>query len=500
MYLFRYNFLKLFITLIPFFGIAVLFALSFFCHPTAEDLAIYHNNNVKGLLANVNDFYKNDSGRFFSFPLLFLIFNNNFFIENYFLVPVILISGLLFSGYYFVTVFDKSISRSSHRFGLKLWFTAVLLLAVVSTLFEPATFIYWVSGSITYLPSFIFFLLLITEFMQIYLNGSPKKWRFILCIFYSLSISGSNEVALYFLLCTLTGLLWIYIKIKRGISFFLLSLIGLLVLVFIFIILPGGSGKRIHHFKQLYPLSDAFILSILYTFRTFLAVLTEPVSWIIFIISLIEGTKMNGNYKRVIHNSGISALNLIVVMCILVFAFYFLIYFFSKELLPPRANNLLAVFVLIFMMITAFLLGSQTGKPILLLSAIPPYITRTMILLVFLGNQFISNAVQHLATGYVFDKVMQKRKNLVRQALESNKKYVELFSYNSDFDTVLRTTLFRKMAKLNLARKNIYPRMIYYMDPLNDTTFYINYYAGYLGVDSILYNGKYYRRAGISLK
>ncbi len=59
----------------PFVFFMLLLSLSFFAGPAAEDLSIYHYDQVFGVREYIGRFYHSDCSRYFSFPLIIFVFH-----------------------------------------------------------------------------------------------------------------------------------------------------------------------------------------------------------------------------------------------------------------------------------------------------------------------------------------------------------------------------------------------------------------------------------------
>ena len=158
------------VLIIPYLLFAVLLSLCFFCRPSAEDLAINYYSTNPGIADFVRTFYLKEGSRYFSFPIVTLICHSRFMLDHYWILPLMLMLSFWFAlkGALKSLVIFLDIPVSSR---LVYWFSTVLSLAFCSVLFEMSSFFYWMSGSVTYMPSFILFIL----FAQILLNDLIRK-------------------------------------------------------------------------------------------------------------------------------------------------------------------------------------------------------------------------------------------------------------------------------------------------------------------------------------
>ena len=483
------------IFLFPFFILGILLLLSFFCHPTAEDLAINYYNGTKGLEGNIRDFYFNDSSRFFSFPLNFILFDGNFINTHYYLVPISLFLLLWFSCYYFLSVVSAYSITYKVKKSILAWLASLLVVTFSTVAFEPATIFYWISGSVTYLPSYILFLLLGAQVVKIFNHQKKTFQRYFFSIICAACISGSNEISLCFLFSFLIGCHIIYYQLNKNLSLFFSLLIGIVLICVFFLIIPAGSGKRAHNFGAAFSFSNGIITAFLYTLRTVYKVLSAPFVWITVAIAWIAGQDSGAVIRNAIIRSRIKPFYAFIFCITVAFLFYFLIYFLSGELLPPRANNLMAFYILSFILLTAFLLGTKYADTTFLPRVRKmPFIAGTGLLVVFFTSTIFTDSIQNIFTGYIYNKIMNERETSIKQALQSGQNLVVLLPYETDFKKYAekKDPFTRKI----IEKLGMYPRLIHYFDPVADTSFYIHYYAAYKNIDTIEYYGIKYARTG----
>lgn len=491
MVFFRQAFLNRAIFWFPFFILGILLLLSFYCHPTAEDIAIIYFNDTKGLVANIRDFYINDSSRYFSFPLLFALFNCKFIVSHYYLVPIILYGLFFASCYNFIGVVAKYSSSIPVKKIVVAWLSALLVITLFSVSFQASSIFYWISGSITYLPAFIIFLFLGAQLVKLFSNKKMSALSLVGCILCTACICGSNEISLFFLFGVLSALQFIFYRLNKRLSFGLNILIVTLGLCVIFLILPAGSGKRAHDFATTFSFSNALLSALLYTLRTIYHVASVPLAWVLMAIAWIAGHYASTGTKKIILNTGVGPGWVLFFTVLMSYLFYFTINFLSGELLPPRANNLMAFYVLIFILIAFFLTGIQCSVPLFPEEKnITTVVAGLGLIIIFFSSPIFINSIENVFTGYFYNKVMKGRETSIAKALQKGKKTVEILSYEKEYEVLIQkngnkaSKLFDKLEK--------YPEYIFYLDPVADTGFYIYYYAAYKNIDTIQFEGKKY--------
>ncbi len=411
----------------------------------------------------------------------------------------------------------------------------VLLLAIAAMLFEIPSLFYWLSGSMTYLFSFILFVGLVT----ILLGAAGGKGRMgagnlVLCLLLTVCIAGSNEIALYFLVIML---LW-----GQGVHYSVVGkwyrpinwLLATVLLCLLLIIVPGGTAHRAGNFKMNFSVVTGLFVALEYTVRIFFRAASAPLGWLCLALAYLAGTmgRRDGGGAKDAGNANDAGSALagsiffnpkIIASIILaaVFVFYFLVYVFSAELLPPRANNLLLCFVFFFLLAVCYSYGirvrTRRGSGLVLVRSLSGQaIVRVFVFLLLITNSLLFTALQNVVSGSVYKRVMSNREKEIGDAKRAGNHRVMLNRYEKDFDSIGAKTLpgflrgrFAGMdgAEGQGGRKgqaggkwSDHPELIHYQDPLADTGLYIHYYAEYHHIDTISYGGIDYPRIGLMEK
>jgi hypothetical protein len=265
----------------------------------------------------------------------------------------------------------------------------------------------------------------------------------------------------------------------------------------VFLIIPAGSGKRAHNFAVAYSLSNAGVSAFLYTLRTVYRIFSMPFVWVTIVIAWVAGQYAITDVKRTILRSGIKPYHALLFCIMVAFLFYFIINFLSGELLPPRANNLMAFYVLTFVLVAAFLAGILYAGPMFSgemkkLAAI----SGTGLLIIFFTSPLFFTSIENVFTGYIYNEIMNEREVAIKTALQSGKNSVVILPYETDFKKQAERT--GNFTRKFIDKLDKYPRLIYYFDPVADTSFYIHYYAAYKNIDTIEFQGSKFRKMGFS--
>jgi hypothetical protein len=317
--------ISLCVLFIPYLLFTILLCLCFFCRPSAEDLAINYYSTNPGFVDFIRTFYLKEGSRYFSFPIVTLICHSRFMLDHYWIIPLTLM--LLFwivlrSALKSLVVF-LDISVSSRMI---YWFSTLLCLAFCSVLFEMSSFFYWMSGSITYMPSFILFILCI-QFLLSDLVKGEKRWMTVFAaVFLVFCICGTNEIGLYFLILFLLWCLGLYYSIERKTSRILMASLATALVCLVFLILPSGVSHRAGNYKLNFPVSHACIVSMGYTVRIIFRAVSSPFAWIALIAAVFAGLRTRESIKSKLSGKILMGPGLLFIMLfIAVLFFYFAI-------------------------------------------------------------------------------------------------------------------------------------------------------------------------------
>ncbi len=474
-------------------------SLSFYVRPAAEDLSIHYYDQVLGLSGYIRSFYQDESSRYSSFPLLFVLLNGKFILTHYYLVALILLLSLW--GIFFLST--RVLGRTLFSIGLSwktcAWVSAVLLLAVCSILFQPAGILYWISGSMTYLPSFILFGALLLLLLRAAGRGRTTGPELFFAALLGVAAAGGNEITLFFVLLSL---LWIqagYYSVY-GRQWRIVNVVGAIVLLsFIAFIVPGGTRHRAGNFRLNFSIGRGVLLGIVYGSWITVRALSSPLVWFCMAMAGYAGSITALPIRKKLAGSKVFQpwLFLVAIPCVVAF-FYFMIYIFSGQILPGRAKDLLLFYLFFLLLAAAFLYGARSGfgpRPAPDLYKHP--VVKLLVLAVFLVTPLSRVLIENIFSGYLYDKVMEKRAAVIAAGRESGRHTVVLAPYAEDRNAVLRDLWVPKPVKQLFAREDGYPSLILYSDPLADTALYIHYYAEYQGIDSICYLGRSYGRVGL---
>ena len=310
--------------------------------------------------------------------------------------------------------------------------------------------------------------------------------------------SGTNEVTLFFLVFSL---LWFQLAYHSvcGRSFRPVNLLMAVVLgCFVLLIVPGGAAHRAGQFRVNFSLGRGVLISIGYTGRLLVRLLSSPLVWLCMVVAGVGGSlTKEGLRERLAASRYFRPVLLVLLPLSGVAVFYFLIYIFSGELLPPRANNLLLFYVFFFFLAACFGYGlkSERGAGSVLWLAGEPAV-RLFVFVLFITSPLFYRGMRDIAVGFVYKKVLDNRANEFALARERGDHRVVLHPYAEDFrvesgkflPALLRDRIGEGNAK--------YPGYVYYQDPLADTGQYIHYYAQFQLIDTIHYGGMTMRGSG----
>lgn len=484
---------------VPFLLFIILLSLSFFAGPAAEDLAIYYYDNVLGVKKYISQFYHDNCSRYFSFPVVFMLFNGKYLLEHYYLIALGLFTALWGVLFLFVRVVTGAllVERISRKWCM--WLSMVLLLAICSIMFEMASVFYWISGSMNYLLSFILFVLLAIILLAVAGKSKLNPAILFYTVLLAIVTAGTNEITLFFLILSLLWFQSVHYSIS-GRPGRLVNLLLLVVLVcFIFLIIPGGASHRAGNFKLNFSPTKGILVSIGYTGRNFFQVLSSPMVWLCMVLAGFAGSLTKESIRSRL--AGSFFFNpLVLLLCIFlgVSVFYFLIYIFSGELLPPRANDLFLFYIFFFLLIVCFAYAVRSGKRDAFIHDLCRQDAgKLFVFLIFITSPLFYRGIQNVVVGFIYKEVMEKREQEITVARQKGVHKVVLHPYEEDFGVVSGKILPLSLRVEFSRRVDKYPGFIFYQDPLADTGLYIHYYAEYHHIDTIHYLGLDYMRIGL---
>lgn len=484
--------------LAPFLCFALLLALAFFTSPAAEDLAVHYYDRLLGTGDNIRQFY-HQSSRYFSYPLLFVLLEGRFFMEHYFVIALALLTGLWSVLYWLSGTVMGILSDVPLPARRLLWLATTFLVSMVSILFEPASVIYWISGSLIYLLPFLLFLLLLGLLFRTMAKGRASGWELTGGGVLTVALTGGNEIVVFFLLIMLCWIQLIY-REMTGKWFWLANGCLLVLLLCIgWIILPGGATSRAGHFQSHRPVLESLSVAILCTGRLLYRMSSSPLLWLCLTLSATMGVLTRIEWRaRLAASRWLHPLVGIVLALAGTGCFYFFIYFFSGELLPPRANGMIEWMVFLFGMAAACSWGARLAATDTLQGILrsDPLIILFGLLL-FLGSQLPPKAAEDLFTGVVYRRIMEQRTERINEAKRRGERNVPLNSYQRDYQEMVDRVAPSFVRRSLIRRGALYPSLIFYQDPLADTALYIHYFAEFNGIDTIWYEGRPYDRVGL---
>ena len=83
---------------------------------------------------------------------------------------------------------------------------------------------------------------------------------------------------------------------------------------------------------------------------------------------------------------------------------------------------------------------------------------------------------------------MNQREVAIASAIQDGKSTVEILPYDTAYEEQLKKN--GKSARKLFGKLSKYPGFIHYFDPVEDTSFYVYYYAAFKKIDTIQYKGK----------
>ncbi|HEY4109426.1 hypothetical protein [Puia sp.] len=484
--------------IVPFLCFVLLVALSFFTYPSAEDLAVHYNDHLLGVGSYIRLFYQ-ESSRYVSFPLIFFLLDGSFLMEHYFLAALVLL--VMWYGVMVLLVRTVTGLLLPEQTGMRrvAWLAMTLLVSGVAVLFQPASVLYWVSGSMIYLLSFLLFLLLLTVLLRVAARGRATGGEWVWALAAAVLVAGTNEITLFFTGIILVWAQLVYREVTGRFLWPAAGMLAVLVVCVVVAVLPGGAANRAGHFGLHFSVGNGVGVAVLYTGRIYYRMITSPLLWLCLVLAGTAGSITRTDIrKRLAGSKWFHPLVCLAPAVPGVAAFYFLIYVFSGELLAPRANGTLELFVLLFLLAACYSWGTRVGETeVLRLVVRREPLVLAFGLLLFIGSGLLSQGVGDLGAGIIYRGILEQRKADIQAAKNRGEHRVVLRSYSTDYSEAVKRRAPGFVQKSLIRRGAAYPRLSFYQDPLADTGLYIHYYAEYYGIDTIDYEGHAYGRVGL---
>lgn len=320
--------------LMPILIIIPFFWISLYNHPALDDWWYAEVFKQHGFIGAQQYWYNNYTARFFSNVVMTLSpLSFSYFIGSK-IVPIFFIACLFFTFYFIVKTLRLTFVRQP--FVASLWLCIIYLL-IQRDYFES---IYWMSATVVYQFTFLYWLLHITILYSVFLEKKISKLKSFVLLITAFAITGSNEI-LGGLLLLETSWLLIYCWKNKFIRTHTALQIILLAVCWIFMFLAKGNWSKIsdatqehvYTFDLLKSLYHSFISVAYYSFF----LLKQPVLYATSFFLFIIIKKKNKIYLL------ITSISFLIAGII-----YFISIYPTGILIPPlRVTNIAIPFVFI---------------------------------------------------------------------------------------------------------------------------------------------------------
>jgi len=313
---------------IPFLSIMVLpfFVLVFYTNPSTDDFNASENVVINGFVKSQYTLYQYWSGRFFSNittslnPLIhrsFLLYKITIF--------VLMVSFLAVLIFFIFDIFRNSLT-SNNKYLIVLSVFFLYLCSMPST----AQGFYWFVSVMIYQLSLILILLFIIFYIRLTNSESLRQrnlYTFITAIL-SISIAGSNEIALVLILTSVFLLMIKSFYMRSKFKWSILIIFVLTIAASYFVISAPGNTAR----SELYSENHLFVKSIILSFKELSEILIHwifltpliPVTLILTPVFFIIFSKPNINTKLFSGNPFITFAIYLIFLFISFFIFYWI--------------------------------------------------------------------------------------------------------------------------------------------------------------------------------
>ena len=412
--------------------------LSFFIHPSADDLILTADTWRDGILVHVGKVYMEWSGRYFGTLIVSLnplVFGSYF---GYKLVPVLLMA-LFYCGIFYLI---KNILRDEMPSVRKHLISLVIFLLFINNIPSTTECIYWLSGSLGYfLPTSLTLFLLGSLIKSTYSNRN-NVGNILLMILLSLMIVGSNEMSMILLLEGSVLFIIYRIFTKKKISkTHIIVCASILIASFVVIVAPGNYN-RMESFAGnsdlLFSLKESF-----FAFCKISVTLIQDPAFIIvtmLLIAFLPGFRMCKRFSEMI---SLSPFFTIPISVLAIMSLYFMVVY-STGLIPALRihNTVTIIFIFLWFFNISILHNYLLRKNKILMIEVPPLLIKLLAIAAFIltVTQFSKEPGKNIVcegnifhAGYdlffnapQYNREMIDRNENIERAIKENKKFIEV--------------------------------------------------------------------------
>lgn len=483
------NILRKTIWVLPFGTVFLLFALVFFHHPTMDDYAGDLLVKRDGLARAIYLYLKNSNGRYFVVPIFLTLTSINFFLDHYFILLLVFLIYTYFCFYFFVGKTLKEFFENRFTDKVRLhWITSFFLIVCLSVIPEASSFIYWLTTDVVYLLPFTLTLFYLLYLIRPFRNGVIPRSRYLLFVFLSFVLIGSNEVSIFFSFCFLIlASLYYWLLHKKLSDFHITGIICQLVFIAIGFLLPGNVSRS-EGFSVKQPLAFSLVSGLYQTAGIFFSLLANTFFWVgvLAVVYLSSSTKQGSKPLRL---NGFAFIAGIFVIFFLNFFFCFFIRHWTGWVVPERSKNIMVLLTMLFLFTITYLYVYNVRPQLPKIMGQLSVPLGTFFVLLYLFNPFFIKLIQTTMLASVHDSVLDQRIAVANTAQQSGKKSITLQPYKQEFVDELKRQYGTKVANFVAIEFPIPPPLMYFKDePFDPTLGFM--YAEYYNIDSIKTPGR----------
>lgn len=481
----------LFAKIIFVFALAIfflpLFILPFFSHAGTDDYFYGFNFNSRSLIAYQLFIYNNWSGRFSATLAFSLFIYKDYIFGHYYLHTLLLLFLNFCSILFLINAFERHVSKMGSTFLKRLMLTTVFLALEICSLPQPSTFLFWFSSSIIYHLPVIVMQFQIAVFIVYYNTGSGLLRSIYALLLPGLifGIIGFNELfiiteAFFF------GIIFFFkwhkhIPVIVKVCMLLAFIAGTAIMV-----LSPGNQVRMSGIDAK-PFYVGFVSVIYNGLQATWYIFKNPYIWFVgsAIFLYAETSK-----PLWLHNRHIR-----VLLQKKWFAFAGLLVFLTGSVsiavialkggvLPERYLNAVNCFLLLLLVIIFFVAGLVIRLSLFLSTLAKKILIYTSLIAGILCNTYITDAYKSLIIAPVYNRIMNERELVLKQAITEKNKTVTVKSYDAAITNLLQTRYISASATFKKIVEEK-PPLLFFADDLADA-YSIDVLKNYYGLDSII--------------
>lgn len=406
------------------------FIFSFWNHLSVDDYFIGIKKQKEDFWSVQYFYYTRWHGRYISIlSTSILVFSNLLYSKTEF-IGIYFLTATVLAFYYLLFQINRYILK--HLISrLSLFVSAlVLLIAELNFIPQPVSAFYWFSGAVTYQQPLIFLFLLAGSVTGLFFSRAYKKLYFTATLFLLICMQGYNEMLTIWFLLYSTFLALFYMYRNQNNKHLIIFLMACNYITAIILLSAPGNFHRAAFFDTspallILGISASKFLILNWFF------LKEPLWWFLLLI-LISNNRLKqilSAHYFFLQLQSIKCIHLILIYIAFGVLTYFPILYISNGSIPYRMENAIC-FLHSLTLIAILVLKS----PIAGVSNAGSLLYKYRFLLISFGIFLTPNmekVSQTMLSGFFYDKVMEERLSILRNASLQQQSEIYLDDYHT---------------------------------------------------------------------